>query len=388
MKLKTLLLTVGVLGLLSLAVYFLNQPKNRQAGADARIGTTLLAAAAAEGATQVELTDNGKTVTLKKTASGTWIVPDYHELPVEFSRLSGLIGKLAETKIERLVTQNPQRLSQMGFTDAGVKLIDTQGKVVTHLLLGKTAEGGGRFIRFGDEQKAYLARLDSYLDTEAKSWADAALLSFKPETVASVEWVDTATGSATVFSRANATAEFTADKVPEGQRVAGEKLTTLLNTLTALRFTETSAVDDPNAVAARQHLQTVTLKTFDNQSVRVSWGRKPEQKIIKAPEPKKDGTTGPTALGTFADLAKAETKAGDSAKEGEKHAPGSPDSGPAKVVEPAVETLPAGPMYAFVTHSDPSATINTSMNRRAFQISEWSVSSLPKTPSELFVPGK
>jgi hypothetical protein len=59
---------------------------------------------------------------------------------------------------------------------------------------------------------------------------------------------------------------------------------------------------------------------------------------------------------------------------------------PAKPEEPKVETIPAGPVYAFITTSDPAAPINALMKKRAFQIYDWNFTSLPQKPDELFEP--
>ena len=110
-------------------------------------------------------------------------------------------------------------------------------------------------------------------------------------------------------------------------------------------------------------------------------GRKPEQKIIKAPEAKKDGTTGPSALGSVADLAKAAVPAVT-----DKDAKAADPTGPAQVIEPATETIPAGPVYAFIRHSDAGAVINGLMEKRAFQVYESVLTGLPQNRSELFEP--
>jgi hypothetical protein len=57
-----------------------------------------------------------------------------------------------------------------------------------------------------------------------------------------------------------------------------------------------------------------------------------------------------------------------------------------KPEEPKTETIPAGPVYAFIASSDPAAPINALMKMRAFQISDWNFSGLPQKRDELFEP--
>ncbi|MFM9079970.1 MAG: hypothetical protein ACKOTE_07520, partial [Opitutaceae bacterium] len=72
-----------------------------------------------------------------------------------------------------------------------------------------------------------------------------------------------------------------------------------------------------------------------------------------------------------ADLAKKEE-----AKPGEKK-----DDKP---LAPEFETIPAGPVFAFVSHSDASAPVNSHMAKRAFQIAEFAFTGLPQKADELF----
>jgi len=376
MKLKTLLAVVALLAVASLAAYFLGRPA-KPSGSDARVGQPLLAGTTLEQASSLKLIENGKTVTLTKTAAGGWQVSEYHGFPADFQKLARFAGDLTAAKVERLVTQNPERIQSFNFSGAKLVFSDAAGKELWSLDLGKNAEGGGRLVRYGTETKAYLTRLTTFLDTEPKNWADAALLALKNEEIARVE-LSFAEGSTPVtVTRAKKEDPFTATDAPAGQQLKVSRIDSLLTSLVALRFSDTSDPTDANAVSAKANARSVKLTTFDGKSYMVALGRKPEQKIVKAPEAKKDGTTGPAALGNLADLIKApEAPSGSS----------SDAAGPAQVIEPATETIPAGPVYAFVSSSDAAATINSQMAKRAFQIFEGAFTGLPQSPSELFEP--
>ena len=89
MKTKPLVLTVAALAAASAIVYFTQKPAAPQyAAADARNGQPLVDPALLEKAAQLRLTENGKTVTLAKSADHTWRVATYHDFPADFSRLS------------------------------------------------------------------------------------------------------------------------------------------------------------------------------------------------------------------------------------------------------------------------------------------------------------
>ncbi len=371
MKLKTLLITVVVLAALSVAVYVARRPAPAPA-VDVRLGQPLLDAAVLPQAARVRINDQGKSVVLIKQTDGSWRTPTYHDLPADFTKLSGLVNSLTDGKLDRLVTTNPDRIARLDFKDTKIELLDAAEKVLWAVTLGKTAEGGGRFVRFGDEPRAYLANVNVWLDAEPKNWASTELLNLKANDVAKVELGFVGVGDVVVASRAKPEDPWKAENAPSGQQLKADKISSVLSSLGTLRFSETSDQNDPNAAAAKASQRTVKLTTFDGKTFTVTLGRKPEEKKLKPPTPTTDGKTGPASLGSVADLTKkegAETK---------------PEEKPA--LAPEFETIPAGPVFVSVASSDPSARVNELMQKRAFQISEWTFTGLPQKPEELFEP--
>lgn len=356
MKLKTLLIVVALLAALSGAAWFFNRSTPPPSLADARIGQPVLATADAEKAARVRITQNGKTVLLVRDADSSWLVSSYHDLPADFTKLATLVKSLNSANVERLVTTSPDRIKRLEFSDTTITVLDSADKPLLALTLGKSADTGGRYLRFGDENKAYLARLDTWLDVEPKNWADATLAKFTPADIAKVS-IAFADAPAVTLSRANATAAFTADTTPDGQRLKSDTIPSLLSTLSNLRFTETSATDDPQAVGARAAARTVTLTTFDNKTLTFALGRQPEHNVVK-PDALKPA---PTALVS-----------------------GEPKPSPTDLLGTVTEKLPAGPVFAFITHSDASAPVNALMKKRAFQIADYALNSLPADRAALF----
>ncbi len=367
MKLKTLLVSVLVLGLLSVGAWFLSRPPAPVA-ADARLGTALVDQSAVEKTAKLRVADAGKTVELARQSDGTWRVTSYHDLPADFSKLSGLIGNLTEAKLQRLVTSSADRIARLEFKDTKIELLDAAGKELFAVTLGKNPEtGGGRFVRFGTEQKAYLASLNAWLDTEPKNWANSEILNLKADDIAKIE-IPFAEGGPVVVSRAKKEDPWTAAATPAGQRVKADKVASVLSSLASVRFSDTTAPDDAKATEAKAHQRTYKFETFDKKTVTVALGRKPEEKKLKPPAPSADGKSGPAALGSVADLAKKDDKKDD------------------KPLAPEFETIPAGPVFAAVSHSDTSAPVNAIMAKRAFQISDYTFTSLPQKADELFEP--
>lgn len=371
MKIKTLILTVLALAALAAVAYFANR-STPPPSADARVSQPLLQPAAAEAAAKVKIADQGKSVLLAKQPDGSWHVSSYYDLPADFSKLSTLVGELTAAKVEQLVTANPEKLTRLEFKDTQIALLDSGDKPLWNITLGKNADAGGRFVRFGDEAKGFRANLNVWLDPESKNWANASLVELKPDEVSRIEMDVPGMTTPVIVTRAKKEDAFVPQNAPAGQKLKTDKITSVLSTLTGLRFTETTEVADPNAVAAKQNLRNVKLTTFDGKVWTISLGRKPEQKIVKAPEAKPDGKTGPAALGSVTAVAKPESSA-DAAKPEVPHIPA-----------PEIETIPPGPVYAFVTSSNAQAPINTLMTKRGFQVGDFDYTNLPQKPEELF----
>jgi hypothetical protein len=375
MKLKTLIASVVALAVVSAVVFFAHRPAPPPSK-DARVGQPIVDQPLIEKAAKLKISDQGKTLLLARQPDGTWRDASYYDLPADFSKLSSFVGNLTETKVDRFVTATPDRISRLEFKDTKIELLDAADKAVWTLTLGKNSEtGGGRFIRFGDEPKAYLANLNAWIDTEAKNWANAELLNVKADDVAKVEigFAEPA-ASNVIVSRAKKDDAWTAEKAPANQKVKADKVSSVLSSLGSLRFTETSDLNDPNAAAAKAHERTFKLTTFDGKTYTIALGRKPEEKKLKPPAPTTDGKTGPASLGSVTDLAKKEEKTGDK----------KPDE--TKPAAPEFETIPAGPVFAFIASSDASAPINIMMRKRAYQIADYVFTGLPKKADELFEP--
>ncbi|MET0261277.1 MAG: DUF4340 domain-containing protein [Rariglobus sp.] len=352
MKPKNLLIVVILLAAVSVAAWFLNRPTPPPSARDARIGKPILETAAAEKASQVSLTENGKTVILTRSGDTGWEVASYHQLPVDFTKLAALVKTLNATDVERLVTSSPDRISRLEFTDTKI-VVAAAEKSLLYLTLGKNADtGGGRYLRFNDENKAYLARLNLSLDVESRNWADTTLVRFSASDIASITYPFS---TPFTVSRTSATSPFTTNATPEGQRLKPDAVTSLLSTLANLRFTDTAALDAPQAIAARDTARTVTLTTFDGKTLTIALGRQPERTVAKTDATRVNfaafGALQPDPLGLLGTL---------------------------------TERLPAGPVFAFITHSHASAPVNALMKKRAFQVSESALNAIPTAASSLF----
>ncbi|MSU69955.1 MAG: DUF4340 domain-containing protein [Opitutaceae bacterium] len=378
MKLKTLAFVVALLAALSAAVFFVNRPGSPSA-TDARVGQPLAAAGTFEKATKLRFSDQGKIVILAKPADGPWQVTSYYDLPADLSKLTRLVSDLTEAKIQRLVTSSPDRIARLELKDLQVAVFGAAHQELWSVTLGKYADSGGRFVRFGTEQKAYLASLSTTLDTDAKSWADSQLVSVKADDIAKVEFSSPDKPSAVVIAERPKKAEpFAVKKLPEGMKLKADSVGNLLNSFSSLRFSNTYERNDPQAAAANAHMRMLKLTTFDNQTVTFAIGQKPAEKIIKSPVVPADAAKrGPAAAISL-------PAAGE--KDASKTPEGAVKDGPAKTLEAVTETIPAGPVFVSITHSDSKAPVNALMQKRAVTIEEYLINNLPQKSDDLFEP--
>ena len=376
MKLKSIVRTIAILAALSAVAFFATRPTPAPV-ADTRIGQPLADRAIVEKATTLRLNDQGKTVTLVRQADATWKVSSYHDFPADFSKLATFIGSLTDAKLERLVTSSPARIALLEFKDTKIELLDSTDKELWSVTLGKNPDtGSGRYVRYGAEAKAFLASLSAYLDTDSKNWANTELLALKVDDVAKIEIPFVAANASEptslTVSRATKDAPWTAEKTPDGQKLKADKISAVLSSLSSIRFSETNDLTDANAVAAKATERLFKIETFDKKVLKIALGRKPEEKKLKPITPPPEGQSALSSLGTAADMLK-------------KDADGKP-ADPAKPIAPEFETIPAGPVFVSIASSDASASVNALMQKRAFQISDYTFTSLPQKSDELFEP--
>ncbi|MBC8011566.1 MAG: DUF4340 domain-containing protein, partial [Burkholderiales bacterium] len=296
-------------------------------------------------ATRVRIESAGKTVELARAADGRWTLAGTPVLPADVSRLNRLATDLVTPKIERHVTSNAARIATLDLDSSALTLLDSAGKTLLALDLGKTADGGGRFLRYGDEAKAYLARLNLSLDADPASWRDTTLVSgLKAEDIASVSIGFPDTPAPVVVSRTAADAPWTSPATPAGSQVKTSVLTSQLGNLSALRFTEVKPNLDPEVVAARIFPREITLTTFAGRTMKFALNRAPEPPAPPAPEVKEGETPPPT-----------------------------PPAAPR-------------PVYVEITDSQTDAVLSEAGKTHAFEIGEWILTALPAKAADLFEP--
>lgn len=211
-------------------------------------------------------------ITLTKNDSGNWVLPDYDDFPVDATRVTRLLDKIAALQTNRLITRSDtshRRLQVAG--DQFVRLVEfEQSDGKSHkLYLGNTGGGGAIYARLDDQDQVYL--VDDLASSDAPSqpsgWINTLYLSAAQDQVTAV-----------TLTNANGTFEFTKSGdtwtmagLAENETLNQEALNTLLGQITALRMTapigketeESFGLDAPRATLKLKVLEAVGEQTED-----------------------------------------------------------------------------------------------------------------------------
>lgn len=345
MKIKNLTILVLVLAVLTVITWFFKRP-SPVPGLDPRTGAHLIDRETLVSAKRIALKHNGGEVTLVADGeTGEWNVTEYYDFPADFSKISNLAGDLQEAVILRLVTRNPDRMERLDFGASGITVGTGGALPAFNLEIGKTAEGGGRFVRYEGEEKAYLTDLSLYLEATPKNWVQARLIEFGADDVSRIEVGFDGAERSLIVSREDAGGDWQVVSDHEAGGVKTRELDSLINRLSSLRFTETDEPASAEAAAARENARPLVFELFDGTRYTIEIGRRP------APPP-------------------------PSVEDGVEEDP---------TTEPPPTPKP-GPVYVFIESNRDDDTVNDLMARRSFRISDYTFTSLPAEPATLLEP--
>lgn len=274
MKTKPLLITVAILALVAILAWRAQRPEPAEsATAHPRTGQTLLPPDLLRQTREIRLSADGTSpaVVLRRTGDGDWILPDRFGIPVDFNKLGRLTQSLLETKVQRYVTENPDRLGRLGLGANRIALVDGENTELWSLETGVTPEKGGDYLRFNDEASAYLTHTSLDVDTAPDHWMDRRPLRFDETEVADVTL---ALGDETLrFERTDRDTPFVGVNLTENETAKSAEVSRLVRALLNARFTEAFAADHPDARAARANATTVSLTLFNGDTHTLRIGR-------------------------------------------------------------------------------------------------------------------
>ncbi len=344
MKIRTLIFSLLILAAVAAVGYWLSNRDTGKPEINSKVGKKLVYPELLANITEIVLqsiTDD-KTVHIKKDDKGTWILPDYYLLPVEFSKLDGFISSLHKADILRLVTRKKERIDRLEFSKHKI-VLKANEETVWLMETGKRGQSGGLFVRFNDEAEAYLADLTSYFDSNVDNWPEKRMLLFQSSDVAALYFEFKNSDPGFIIKRETVESEFTAEGLTENEKLNESAITSFISTLTSARYTKVHELDDPDAIVAKDHTHSVNFELFNGKTYSLHVGRRPANILDEV------------------ESENSELSDNESENEEEPEEP-----------EP-------GPVFIFFESSDPDDRLNSIMQRISLSYSNYVFNQVPES---------
>jgi hypothetical protein len=279
---KNLLGLAGVAGVLLVAGIWLNAQRARSQ-ADIGGGQVFDDLKGALGdLEEIRLSKgDGSRTTLKRGDSG-WIVVE-RNYPADATRVREFALAVAGMKVIENKTREPASYPKLGVepadspTATGTLVDLTAGKKTWSLLVGKSAEGRGVYIRKPKEAASALAEPMVVADPDQKRWLDRLVAELPGAAVHEIA-VRPAAGPAYLLTRARqGDADLVLSPLPKGRKPASSmSLNGQGEALTGFNFDDVHPAGDA-ATAAGDH---ATWRTFDGQVLEFAGRRAGEKALI------------------------------------------------------------------------------------------------------------
>lgn len=194
-----------------------------------------------------------KTLSLEKEGK-RFLVADRDNYPASIKQINHLITSCLDIRIAELVTDNPANHKDLELTEETaksiVKFLNSKGKLITGVLVGKRDEvGGGDYVRLisNDQnlsRKAYLSLNVPWLAMTAMSYVDKQLFKVAKSEIAEVTVIG-AEGSYTIV--AGDDDKITLENIPEGKKAKDTVFQKVFTAVTDLEFSDVQKESDSTA---------------------------------------------------------------------------------------------------------------------------------------------
>ena len=344
MKIQTLILSILILSIIALVSYWLSKSDTNKTELNTKVGEKLLNAEYLTGITDIileNITDEKK-VHIVKNDKGTWVLPGYYFLPVEFSKLDNFISSLLKADILRYVTSKKERIERLEFSKHKI-ILKVNEETVWSIETGKRGQSGGLFIQFNNEADVYLVDITSYFDSNVDNWPEKQMLPFKPSDVATLSIDFSNHEHGFKVKRETAESDFLSDGLAENEILDYSSITRFMSTLINARFTKVYELNNPDAITAKDHSHLITFELFNGKIYNLRVGRRPIEISTKS--------------------------------ENEIH---KMDNNESKDEEELEEPKP-GPVFIFFECSDPKDNLNAIMKNVSLSYSNYVFTQIPES---------
>jgi hypothetical protein len=202
-----------------------------------------------------------------KKSQGKFVIPSKSSYPAKVSAVNTLITDLMDIRVKEKVTDNKDNYAELEVTEETaantVKLLGSEDSLITGISIGKSADGGGVYVKMLDDANVYLTQSRPWIHTSATDYMDTQLADVKKDDIEFVQ-VRSAAGS---YRVTNSDGGPELSDVPEGRTAKQSELDSILGALSYLRFSDVAAAADKpdlkfdSAFVCR--LKDTTVYTFD-----------------------------------------------------------------------------------------------------------------------------
>lgn len=290
MNLKSLTITALALAVVAGAGLLL-QSKLGGSSAGGRIGQAVMDGVDLNAAARIELVGPTSRTTLVAKPEG-WVVQEQSGFPADQGKLNTFLLKLAEQKVSDKVTENPGNFAELGVltveengnkaeerkTGTQFRILDAAGKPLFQLLIGRdrapsttVSSFGGQYIRFPQEQVAFLIGTTLFAETEPKEWIEKSILPQDAEKQFKLIRVERPDKKVLAFSREQPQSPWQLD----GATQRGLNIKEIDNLSKKLRDLETSQIAPAGSerkALGREKLGVVDVRLFDGRAFRLDVG--------------------------------------------------------------------------------------------------------------------
>ena len=190
MKIKQLLVLIGVLVVLGLLVLIFENPFGKSEKQKKVEGAQLLFPyLSKESVAKIEIIGAfGLSTTILAKQNDQWLVETMDNYPADQTAVKELLDQVAEMKTLERASSNPEKQAVFQVDSSGVeaKLTDASGNLLAHLFAGKTTPGiFDSYVRAADSNDVYIVKgnLKLTLDKGYRSWRERSIFSFLKEDV-------------------------------------------------------------------------------------------------------------------------------------------------------------------------------------------------------------
>lgn len=275
MKIGSLLITVIVLAILTIAGYMLRNSSLRSPVEDPRVGQPLLEREALAQLETIEISKDGDRVELQADEEGEWVVRTLYDLPVDFGKLSTFVQNIVDANIGRRITALPERLERLDLDRGRVRLTSVDGDFLLDITYGKSLPGGGTAFLLDQENTAYQATASPFLDANSTNWAAKTLYEFEADDVAGIQFslADESWG----VRREDKDKDFVSTTPSDERTPKQSEITSVISQFSNLRFTQVKERDEVEATeewkGAQNNARSLRFTLFSGESITVKMSR-------------------------------------------------------------------------------------------------------------------